>query len=760
MNMNRKVLKYSLLIISFIVFLNLYVFDSNIIINEINSIKYSDKNDLDRYEVQQVKLLGVTLRVKGEYDDKIKTTPLTCKVDVERMTRLIYMDGNEELGDKYITYQKPAGKLMRPLKKGYEFVQWTNKEGELIDELSIINSTIDYKIYANWNIVVSELNIDPNGGTWKESPGVQSFNLEFDQKLKIDDPTRVGYTFLEWELTGEDSNLEDKMFTMGPVDATLKALYKPNKYNLTINPNGGVYNNSTNATEMEILYDSTTTISMPTRIGYTFVGWTVSSGELNDDKFFMNSTEDVTLTANWLINDYTYVVYHNQQSVDGSSYNKVASDTESGNKNYNTVISPNVKSYIGFTAPPKQSLTIDVDTQPPQKNIINYYYTRNKYNLTINPNGGVWNNKTTSFTTSLYYEQTYTVANPTKTGYNFAGWTNSSSDSSLVDKVFKMGLSNTTLTAKWTAKTYTLSYNVNGGNALSSTSKVITYDQAYGTLPTPTRTGYTFSGWYTSRTGGTKVTSSTVHQTDGNVTLYAHWSNTAPTKPTLSVRYNNSDTTENGVLKNGSETVTITVRSTDKEDGTPTFSLACKSGHICSNLSITKTSQSSGQAVFTVRAYQVGTGLLEVIATDKGGLTSTSNEVIYIYSEDEDRLYEGAFTDTTFDSGWLDLLDGCYISDFTFTVQFASGHNNGNNDDHLKVFGKTDSGKEIVLYSWTGNMMSSPHSSTVDLLNSQNAKNDKIRQVRFETYSPHSGCTPSATISYSVKYKFDINLLD
>ena len=102
MNMNRKVLKYSLLIISFIVFLNLYVFDSNIIINEINSIKYSDKNDLDRYEVQQVKLLGVTLRVKGEYDDKIKTTPLTCKVDVERMTRLIYMYVNEELSDKYL----------------------------------------------------------------------------------------------------------------------------------------------------------------------------------------------------------------------------------------------------------------------------------------------------------------------------------------------------------------------------------------------------------------------------------------------------------------------------------------------------------------------------------------------------------------------------------------------------------------------------------------------------------------------------------
>lgn len=49
------------------------------------------------------------------------------------------------------------------------------------------------------------------------------------------------------------------------------------------------------------------------------------------------------------------------------------------------------------------------------------------------------------------------------------------------------------------------------------------YGNAYGTLPTPTRTGYTFVGWYTAKSGGTKV-SSTTTMGEGNLTVYAQWS--------------------------------------------------------------------------------------------------------------------------------------------------------------------------------------------------------------------------------------------
>jgi len=76
--------------------------------------------------------------------------------------------------------------------------------------------------------------------------------------------------------------------------------------------------------------------------------------------------------------------------------------------------------------------------------------------------------------------------------------------------------------AVWNVNTYTLSFDANGGS-VSTTSKNVAYNATYGTLPTPTRTGYTFDGWYTSASGGTKKTSSSTYTTAGNSTLYAHW---------------------------------------------------------------------------------------------------------------------------------------------------------------------------------------------------------------------------------------------
>lgn len=55
-------------------------------------------------------------------------------------------------------------------------------------------------------------------------------------------------------------------------------------------------------------------------------------------------------------------------------------------------------------------------------------------------------------------------------------------------------------------------------------NKIVTYDSVYGALPTPTRTGYRFDGWYTSANGGTRITSSTKVTATSDHTLYAHWS--------------------------------------------------------------------------------------------------------------------------------------------------------------------------------------------------------------------------------------------
>ena len=77
-------------------------------------------------------------------------------------------------------------------------------------------------------------------------------------------------------------------------------------------------------------------------------------------------------------------------------------------------------------------------------------------------------------------------------------------------------------------KSYTVSFNPNGGS-VSTTSKTVRYNSTYGTLPTPTRNGYTFDGWYTSRTGGSKISFRTILRTASDHTLYAHWTATVRT---------------------------------------------------------------------------------------------------------------------------------------------------------------------------------------------------------------------------------------
>ena len=99
---------------------------------------------------------------------------------------------------------------------------------------------------------------------------------------------------------------------------------------------------------------------------------------------------------------------------------------------------------------------------------------------------------------------------PTRTGYTFKGWGSSSSSTSPINGPTSMNFSGYysenaayTYYAIWAANSYTVTFDARGGS-VSTSSKTVTYNSTYGTLPTPTRTGYTFKGWYTASSGGTK----------------------------------------------------------------------------------------------------------------------------------------------------------------------------------------------------------------------------------------------------------------
>ena len=81
----------------------------------------------------------------------------------------------------------------------------------------------------------------------------------------------------------------------------------------------------------------------------------------------------------------------------------------------------------------------------------------------------------------------------------------------------------TALTVQWTAPTYAVTLHANGGS-VSHASMTTGADGKLASLPTPTRSSYSFNGWYTEKNGGTKVTTDTVFS--ANTTVYAHWTYT------------------------------------------------------------------------------------------------------------------------------------------------------------------------------------------------------------------------------------------
>ena len=116
-----------------------------------------------------------------------------------------------------------------------------------------------------------------------------------------------------------------------------------------------------------------------------------------------------------------------------------------------------------------------------------------------------------------------TLPTPTRTGYEFDGWYTRESSGTKVNNTTSVGTNPpTTLYAHWIANKYTVTFNANGGT-VGMKSRTATYGSKYPALPAPTREGYSFDGWYTQKTGGTKVDDNTTVTTAADHTLYAHW---------------------------------------------------------------------------------------------------------------------------------------------------------------------------------------------------------------------------------------------
>jgi len=112
---------------------------------------------------------------------------------------------------------------------------------------------------------------------------------------------------------------------------------------------------------------------------------------------------------------------------------------------------------------------------------------------------------------------------PTRTGYDFAGWSATDGGTILTFPYSPPNTGNFTLYARWTAKTLAVAYDTQGGSSVTSGSS--STGGGISVSPgSPTRTGYSFNGWFAGATGGSALTFPYAHGQTADFTLYAQWS--------------------------------------------------------------------------------------------------------------------------------------------------------------------------------------------------------------------------------------------
>ena len=155
-------------------------------------------------------------------------------------------------------------------------------------------------LYAKFTPNSYRLTINANGGTCSTGSIAA---VVYNNTVNVANPTRTGYTFTGWSVSGAGSSISGTTFKMGHANATLTANWKINRYTVTINADGGTGGTSTFTAD----YNSTNTITPPTKSGYEFTEWTKSgAGTLNGNKLTIG-LGNTTLTANW---KQSYYVYH------------------------------------------------------------------------------------------------------------------------------------------------------------------------------------------------------------------------------------------------------------------------------------------------------------------------------------------------------------------------------------------------------------------------------------------------------------------
>ena len=263
----------------------------------------------------------------------------------------------------------------------------------------------------------------------------------------------------------------------------------------------------------------------------------VANGSVGNNNWYIT---DVSIKINTKSDDKTsaedlkYITTDSQTAPTTIDNKEVVINTDTKNKIYHGY----VKDLAGNVAECKNSITIKRDTTPPICNITatgdkaadNTF--SNNVTLSINPTDNVSDIVSKGLDTANYSEGDYKYNDKTSvqhttdtTGTKYYSYVKndagleSKCEYNVVLKKFGKVTFNVNGGNAWTSSTCANPYNLSG----TTCSKNVRYTANYESMPTPTRTGYTFDGWYTSATGGTKIISTTIKNNSNAETLYAHW---------------------------------------------------------------------------------------------------------------------------------------------------------------------------------------------------------------------------------------------
>jgi uncharacterized repeat protein (TIGR02543 family) len=419
---------------------------------------------------------------------------------------------------------------------GYTLTGWSRTtDGSVVSFASGGYAPSDisgFTLYAIWSANSNTIVYDSQGGSSVPDGSMLTGGSISSAPVS----TRAGYTLLGWSRTTNGSVVSFASGGYAPGDLagfTLYAIWSANTLNITyqLNDGSGGTISGTTTTGSPIA----SAPSDPTFAGFDFLGWSLTeTGTVISFPYTHGKTDNFTLHARWKAGTYT-VVYQYNGGIRGDSPSSTTYETDIARTGITLPI-PTRTAYtfagwytdLGLTA--AVTLRDNGNYLPITTHTIYAKWTPVNYRAIYNPGTALSGSVPVDSRNYNIGQSISLLGNSgvlVRPGYTFVGWVTSSSGTGTAlnsGDTVEVQAADVNFYPKWTANTYTISYNLNGGSgSLTGAPTSYTSGNSLVSLPSSgfTRTGYNFGGW--SQTQGSSTAVAYSFAALNNENLFAIW---------------------------------------------------------------------------------------------------------------------------------------------------------------------------------------------------------------------------------------------